>query len=106
MENGKSPTRKRVLSTEPRAKRCAKVVQEMVTKETIKQARALLKGGGLSTEAEIEVAVPVFLHLSFSRRGKLIAGDADVRCVCTYTQDSSAKQDQPDLKSSRGEENA
>jgi hypothetical protein len=89
MESAKSPIRKHVLSTQPLGKKWGTVVQGMVTKEAIKQARALLKGGGLSTEAEVEIAIPVFLHLSFARRGKLIAGDAGVRCACTFTQDSS-----------------
>jgi hypothetical protein len=90
METAKSSIRKRVLSTKPLGKRWGKVVQDMVTKEAIKQARAVLKRGELSSDKEeVEVHIPVVLHLSFARRGKLIAGDAGVRCACTYKEDSS-----------------
>lgn len=89
METAKSPIRKRVLSTKPLGKQWGKAVQDMVTKEAIKQARGQLKSGELATEEEVEVHIPVVLHLSFARRGKLIAGDPSVRCACTYKEDSS-----------------
>ena len=89
MDKTKTPVQKRVLSTKPLGKRWGKAVQDMVTKEAIIQARAMLKRGELSTEEEVEVHIPVVLHLSFARRGKLIAGDAGVRCACTYKEDSA-----------------
>ena len=88
MDKTRTPVRKRVLSTKPLDKRWGKAVQDMVTKEAIIQARAILKRGELSTEEAVEVHIPVVLHLSFARRGKLIAGDAGVRCACTYKEDS------------------
>ena len=90
MVTAKTPIRKRVLSTKSLGKRWGKAVQDMVTKEAMIQARAILKRGELSTdEEEVEVHIPVVLHLSFARRGKLLAGDAGVRCACTYKEDST-----------------
>jgi hypothetical protein len=97
MVTAKTPIRKRVLSTKSLGKRWGKAVQDMVTKEAMIQAKAILKRGELSTdEEEVEVLIPVVLHLipvvlhlSFARRGKLLAGDAGVRCACTYKEDST-----------------
>jgi hypothetical protein len=84
---GTNHKRKRINRTKPLGKRWGATVQEIVTKEAAKQARALLKAGKYTSDNEVEAKIPVFIHLRFARKGRGIAADGPVvRCACTFTQ--------------------
>ena len=83
MAKAKSKARKRVLNTKSLGKSWGKRLQDMVTKEAAAQARVLLKGGKQHAKDEVEIRIPVFLHLAFARRGNAIGGDR-ILCACIF----------------------
>ena len=88
MAQAKNRITKRVLNTKSLGKSWGKILQNMVTKEAATQARALLKSGKRTAkdEEEVEVRIPVVLHLTFARRGTGIGGD-HIQCACIFKQD-------------------
>jgi len=87
MAKAQSRIRKRVLNTKSLGRNWGKILQDMVTKEAAAQARAVLKSGNQFPKDEVEVRIPVSLHLAFARRGTGIGGDR-VLCACIFKESS------------------
>jgi hypothetical protein len=67
-----------------------KVLQGMVMKDAADQARFYLKSGKRVGRREVEVKIPVSVHIAFPRKGKSIAASRGVaRCNCTYKEDET-----------------
>jgi hypothetical protein len=67
-------------------KNWGRVIQEMAIKDGAKLARAYLKAGKYADKDEIEIKIPMWLHLIFPRKGKGVAeGASTLDCNCTLT---------------------
>ena len=65
-------------------------VQDQVMKAAIAQARFDLRLGKYKGEDEVEVKIPVTLHITFPKRGKSIAADGGVPgCSCSWHSSGS-----------------
>ena len=73
----------------PLGKLWGRSVQEMVTKAALTQARFEVRSGKHDGKDEVEVVIPVTIHMVFPRKGKSVAADGGIRCNCTFHEDSS-----------------
>ena len=64
------------------------VVQRILIKEALEQARAQMRSGHAADGDYVEVKLPVSIHLAFRKRGKGISRQSGVaRCFCIFKQD-------------------
>ena len=75
----------------PLGKNWGHIIQESVTKAALTQARFELRSGKHTGKDEVEVVIPVTVHMVFARKGKSIETDGGVRCNCTFSTDSNGQ---------------
>ena len=73
----------------PLGKAWGKSLQDIVVKAAQVQARFELRQGKHADKAEVEVVVPVTVHMVFPRKGRSILGDGGVRCNCAFSVDAN-----------------
>ena len=73
----------------PLGKAWGRVMQETITELARKQARFELRSGKHADKDQVEIILPMTVHLVFSKKGKTITGDGGVQCNCTLSSDSA-----------------
>jgi len=64
------------------------LIQRVLTKEALEQARAQLGSGKAATGDYVEVKLPVSIHLAFRKRGRGVSRESGIaRCFCIFKQD-------------------
>ncbi len=81
---------KRVREVMPLGRNWGSAVQKLVMQTAVAQARFNLASGKRARKDEVEVVIPVSVHITFPRNGKEIEADGGAPgCVCTFKQDES-----------------